>query len=54
MATARTCAHGPEFRLDTSQTRIRAGLSRGDSLPKEIIRPEVAQVLARGDVLLPE
>jgi sulfate adenylyltransferase len=54
MASGRTCSHGPEHRLDTSQTRIREALSRGEALPKEIIRPEVARVLARGDVLLTE
>src|SRR5580658_7918962 len=54
MASGRTCSHGPEHRLDTSQTRIREALSRGEALPKEIIRPEVAKVLARGDVLLTE
>jgi len=54
MATGRTCAHSAEFRLNTSQTRIREALSKGEALPKEIIRPEVARVLARGDVLLAE
>lgn len=54
MATSRTCAHSAEHRLDTSQTKIRETLSRGGTLPKEIIRPEVARVLARGDVLLTE
>jgi sulfate adenylyltransferase len=54
MASARTCAHSPDHRMDTSQTRIRAALSKGEALPKEIIRPEVARVLARGDVLLTE
>jgi sulfate adenylyltransferase len=54
MATARTCAHSAEHRLNTSQTRIREALSHGEALPKEIIRPEVARVLARGDVLLTE
>jgi sulfate adenylyltransferase len=54
MATSRTCAHGPDRRVDTSQTRIRAALSRGEALPSEIIRPEVASILARGDVLLTE
>jgi sulfate adenylyltransferase len=52
MATGRSCAHPAEFRLNTSQTRIREALSKGEALPKEIIRPEVAAVLARGDVLL--
>jgi sulfate adenylyltransferase len=54
MATSRTCAHPPERRLNTSQTRIRDALSRGEALPSEIIRPEVARVLSRGDVLLKE
>lgn len=54
MATDRTCAHPPESRLNTSQTRIREALSKGEALPKEIIRPEVAAVLARGNVLLTE
>jgi sulfate adenylyltransferase len=54
MASARTCAHPPERRLNTSQTRIRDSLAKGESLPTEIIRPEVARVLARGDVLLTE
>jgi sulfate adenylyltransferase len=54
MATSHTCAHPPERRLNTSQTRIRESLSRGEALPAEIIRPEVARVLSRGDVLLTE
>jgi len=54
MASGRTCAHPPENRLNTSQTRIREALARGETLPPEIIRPEVARVLARGDVLLTE
>jgi sulfate adenylyltransferase len=54
MATSRTCAHPKEQHLDTSQTKIREALSKGNPLPTEIIRPEVAQVLARGDVLTTE
>jgi sulfate adenylyltransferase len=54
MASARTCAHTADRRLNTSQTRIREALSKGEALPAEIIRPEVAKVLARGDVLLTE
>jgi sulfate adenylyltransferase len=52
MATRRTCAHSREGRVDTSQSRIREALSRGGALPTEIIRPEVARILSRGDVLL--
>jgi len=54
MASARSCGHAADRRLNTSQTRIREALSKGESLPAEIIRPEVARVLARGDVLLTE
>jgi sulfate adenylyltransferase len=53
MASGRTCAHPASDRVDTSQTRIRSALARGESLPSEIIRPEVAAILARGDVLIP-
>jgi sulfate adenylyltransferase len=52
MASDRTCAHPAERRMNTSQTRIREALARGESLPSEIIRPEVAKVLSRGDVLI--
>lgn len=54
MATARTCAHSPDQRLNTSQTFLREALAKGEPLPSEIIRPEVAQVLSRGNVLLTE
>ncbi|HYB77686.1 MAG TPA: sulfate adenylyltransferase, partial [Thermoplasmata archaeon] len=54
MASNRTCSHPAELRLNTSQTRIREALAKGEALPSEIIRPEVARVLARGDVLLTE
>jgi sulfate adenylyltransferase len=52
MATGKTCAHPADRRVDTSQTRIRAAIAAGEKLPTELIRPEVAAVLARGDVLL--
>ncbi len=54
MATARTCAHPVSSRLDTSQTRIRTTIAKGEALPKELLRPEVYRVLARGDVLITE
>ncbi len=53
MATGKTCAHPPEAHLATSQTGIRQRLLAGESLPTEILRPEVAKILARGDALLP-
>jgi sulfate adenylyltransferase len=44
-ATARTCPHGPETRLELSGTQVREILRRGGRLPAEFTRPEVAQVL---------
>jgi sulfate adenylyltransferase len=51
MASRKTCAHSPARRLDTSQTRIRNALARHEPLPSELLRPEVADVLSRGNVL---
>lgn len=53
MASAKTCAHPPTDRIDTSQTRIRKALSEGGEPPVELLRPEVAAVLRQPDVLLP-
>lgn len=46
MATERTCPHGPGDREELSGTRIRTALAAGDTLPPELIRPEVADILA--------
>ena len=54
MASAKTCAHPPSDRIDTSQTRIRKALSDGGELPVELLRPEVAAILRQPDVLLTE
>ncbi|MFZ0830603.1 MAG: sulfate adenylyltransferase [Thermoplasmata archaeon] len=54
MASAKTCAHPPSDRIDTSQTRIRKALSEGGPLPLELLRPEVAEILRQPDVLLTE
>ncbi|MGI0052923.1 MAG: sulfate adenylyltransferase [Thermoplasmata archaeon] len=53
MASRKTCAHPADRRLDTSQTRIRRAIARSEPLPLELLRPEVASVLARGEVLSP-
>ncbi|HEV2519023.1 MAG TPA: sulfate adenylyltransferase [Thermoplasmata archaeon] len=52
MATTKTCPHPAIDRVDTSQTRIRKALSEGTDPPGELLRPEVARVLRRPNVLL--
>jgi len=47
-----TCPHPSESRLSVSQTKLRGLLSEGKELPSEIIRPEVAKILSRPDVVL--
>ncbi len=51
MASRKICPHGNEFHQSTSQTGIRKTLAEGKPLPTEILRPEVAEVLRRGDVI---
>ncbi len=45
MASARTCPHGEQQRLQVSGTQLRKWLSEGDSVPPEFSRPEVLEVL---------
>jgi sulfate adenylyltransferase len=45
MATARTCPHGAEHRLEISGTKLRAMFSNGEKIPDEFSRPEVVSVL---------
>jgi sulfate adenylyltransferase len=45
MATARTCPHGNEDRLQISGTRLREMFAKGEKIPEEFSRPEVAAVL---------
>lgn len=52
MATAKTCPHSDEDHLSVSQTRMRQLLQEGRELPTEILRPEVIEILERGDVVL--
>lgn len=54
MASEKVCPHDPSFRVQTSQTRIRESLASGGELPVEILRPEVAAVLRRPNVILTE
>jgi sulfate adenylyltransferase len=52
MASEKVCPHGPGERVTTSQTRVRESLAKGEDLPSEILRPEVAEVLRRSDAVL--
>ncbi len=45
MATARTCPHGEEDRLNISGTRLREMFANGEQIPVEFSRPEVLNVL---------
>ena len=45
MATARTCPHGPEHRLEISGTRLREMFAKGEKIPDEFSRPEVVAIL---------
>jgi sulfate adenylyltransferase len=47
MASARSCPHGAEARVELSGTRMRELLRAGEPLPREVTRPEVAEVLRR-------
>jgi sulfate adenylyltransferase len=45
MATARTCPHGEEDRLNISGTRLREMFANGEDIPTEFSRPDVLNVL---------
>ncbi len=45
MATARTCPHGEEHRINISGTEQRRMLSEGGDVPLEFSRPEVVKIL---------
>jgi len=48
VVSAKTCPHGPEERVFLSGTQVRQMLERGEMLPEEFTRPEVARVLLEG------
>ncbi len=52
MASEKVCPHGAAERVQTSQTRVRESLAKGERLPSEILRPEVAEVLRRPGAVL--
>jgi len=45
MATAKTCPHGNDDRVNISGTKQRELLSAGDDIPTEFSRPEVVAIL---------
>jgi len=47
MATAKTCPHDEEHRINISGTRQREMLSNGEDIPPEFSRPEVVAVLRK-------
>ncbi len=47
MATARTCPHSNEDRLQISGTRLREMFAKGEPIPTEFSRPEVVEVLTK-------
>ena len=48
VVSAKTCPHGPEDRVFLSGTQVRQMLERGEMLPEEFTRPEVARILLEG------
>ncbi|HID11517.1 MAG TPA: sulfate adenylyltransferase, partial [Candidatus Latescibacteria bacterium] len=46
VANEKTCPHSDEDRVNFSGTTIRRMLSRGEVPPPELMRPEVAEVIA--------
>jgi ATP sulfurylase len=48
IVSAKTCPHGDEDHLILSGTQVRQMLERGEMLPAEFTRPEVARVLMEG------
>jgi len=44
-ATTRSCPHDRDSRVELSGSRIRAILRSGGQLPRELVRPEVAEIL---------
>jgi sulfate adenylyltransferase len=48
VVSAKTCPHRPEDRVFLSGSQVREMLERGEMLPEEFTRPEVARVLLEG------
>ncbi|MBI4441824.1 MAG: sulfate adenylyltransferase [Acidobacteria bacterium] len=53
MASLKTCAHGPETRVELSGTQVRTMLQKGELPPPEFSRKEVAQILVASMATVP-
>ncbi len=49
MGTSKTCPDGPETRINPSGTKIRAIVTEGAEVAPEIMRPEIARILASAE-----
>jgi len=47
VANEKTCPHGPSYRFDFSGTRLREYVTKHETPPPEIIRPEVSEVIMK-------
>jgi len=47
VTSERVCPHSPDQRIVISQTRIREMLRNGEEIPREIMRPEIVEILKR-------
>ena len=52
MVTDKTCGHPVAGRVGTSQTRVRCAIAEGQTLPMDILRPEITKLLGRPGALL--
>ena len=51
ITSEKVCPHDKSSRIMISQTKIREMLSKGEPIPGEIIRKEVAEILSKGNVI---
>lgn len=51
IASENVCPHDVADRVMISQTKIREMLKAGEKIPEEIIRPEIAEILGRGNAI---
>lgn len=47
VTTEETCPHPKDYHIEVSGTKIREMLARGVTPPKEVLRPEIAEIISR-------